>query len=118
MRKFGIIFNLILFSTGSSINSHLATIMIGLVQLVSNLAALFVVDKSGRKPLLMISAVLMCISMGSMGTAFYLKNHGNEQFGYVWQNKLTPNHFPWKRVNNVKCGCNIDGYRSQVWLFT
>lgn len=57
--------------------------MVGLVQLVSNIAALFVVDKSGRKPLLTISAVLMCLSMASMGTAFYLKQNGIEQFGYV-----------------------------------
>lgn len=44
--------------TGSSINEHLATILVGLVQLVSNIAALFVVDRSGRKPLLMISAIV------------------------------------------------------------
>lgn len=68
-------------ASGSSINEHLATIMVGLVQLVSNIAALFVVDKSGRKPLLLISAVLMCISMASMGTAFYLKQSGNDSFG-------------------------------------
>lgn len=69
--------------TGSSINSNLATIMVGFVQLVSNIAVLFVVDKSGRKPLLLISAVLMSLSMASMGTAFYLKQQGIDQFGYV-----------------------------------
>lgn len=57
--------------------------MVGLVQLLSNIVALFVVDKSGRKPLLMISAIVMCISMGSMGTAFYLKGQGLTSFGCV-----------------------------------
>ncbi|XP_055320158.1 facilitated trehalose transporter Tret1-like [Sitodiplosis mosellana] len=69
--------------SGSSINSHLATIMVGLVQLVSNIAVLFVVDKSGRKPLLMISAIIMSISMAGMGTAFYLKQQGTESVGWL-----------------------------------
>lgn len=69
------------FFVGSSINSHLATIIIGLVQLISNIASLFVIDKSGRKPLLIISAIIMCLSMGSMGTAFYLKQQNITSFG-------------------------------------
>lgn len=75
---------LVKFLTGSSINEHLATIMVGLVQLLSNIAALFIVDKSGRKPLLIISAVIMSLSMASMGTAFYLKQQNIESFGYVF----------------------------------
>lgn len=57
--------------------------MVGLVQLVSNISALFVVDRSGRRPLLMISAIVMCISMAGMGTAFYLKQQGIGSYGYV-----------------------------------
>lgn len=68
---------------GSSINEHLATILIGAVQLASNIAALFVVDKSGRKPLLIISAVVMALSTGSMGAAFFLKEMGIHSFGFV-----------------------------------
>lgn len=68
-------------ASGSSVNHHLATIIVGLVQLVSNIFALFVVDKSGRKPLLITSAVIMCISMAGMGTAFYLKQQNIHSFG-------------------------------------
>lgn len=68
---------------GSSINEHLATILVGFVQLVSNIAAVFVVDKSGRKPLLIISAVVMALSTGSMGAAFFLKQMGIHSFGFV-----------------------------------
>lgn len=68
---------------GSSINEHLATIIVGLVQLVSNIASLFVVDRAGRKPLLIGSGVLMCISTAAMGTAFYLNNHGIREYGCV-----------------------------------
>lgn len=61
----------------------MATILVGFVQLVSNIATLFVVDKVGRKPLLIISAILMCLSMGSMGSAFYLKQQNIDSFGCV-----------------------------------
>lgn len=68
-------------SAGSSVNHHLATIIVGLVQLISNIFALFVVDKSGRKPLLITSAVIMSISMAGMGIAFYLKQQNIHSFG-------------------------------------
>lgn len=71
---------------GSSIDEHLATILVGFVQLISNIGALFVVDKAGRKPLLIISAVVMSISMASMGTSFYLKQQNiSENFGLVFK---------------------------------
>lgn len=53
------------------------------MQLASNIAALFVVDKAGRKPLLILSAILMSLSMASMGTAFYLKQQHINSFGSV-----------------------------------
>lgn len=68
-------------ASGSSVNHHLATIIVGLVQLISNILALFVVDKSGRKPLLIISAIIMSISMAAMGTAFHLKAQNINSFG-------------------------------------
>lgn len=71
---------------GSSINEHLATILVGFVQLIGNIAALFVVDKAGRKPLLILSAVLMSLSMASMGTAFHLKQQNINSFGFVRNN--------------------------------
>lgn len=68
---------------GSTINEHLATIIVGSVQLVSNIASLFMVDRAGRKPLLLASAVIMCMAMASMGTAFYLNENGMNTFGCV-----------------------------------
>lgn len=79
---------------GSSINEHLATIIVGLVQLISNIASLFVVDRAGRKPLLIGSGILMCISTAAMGTAFYLNEHGIREYGCVLyiQSNLTTNN--------------------------
>ncbi|EAT41278.1 AAEL007050-PA [Aedes aegypti] len=70
-------------SAGSSLDGHLATIVVGAVQVLSNFAALFVVDRAGRKPLLIISGVIMSIAMASMGAAFYLNSIGNTDFGYL-----------------------------------
>lgn len=67
--------------SGSSIDGNLATIMVGLVQLTSNILSLFVVDRAGRKPLLIISGVIMGLSTASMGLAFYLTEAGNHNFG-------------------------------------
>lgn len=68
---------------GSSIDGHLATIIVGTVQLVSNVVSLLFVDKSGRKPLLIASGIIMCISNASMGVAFYLNTQGHSSFGYL-----------------------------------
>lgn len=70
-------------SAGSSLNSYVATIIVGAVQLLSNFASLFIVDKAGRKPLLISSGVIMCLSMATMGVAFHLNEMGDTRFGYL-----------------------------------
>ncbi|XP_052903126.1 facilitated trehalose transporter Tret1-2 homolog [Anopheles moucheti] len=70
-------------AAGSSMDGHLATIIVGTVQVLSNGAALFVVDRAGRKPLLIMSGLIMCIAMASMGAAFHLNSIGNTCFGYL-----------------------------------
>lgn len=80
LNKIKLTFNL-LFAKGSSVNDNLATILVGLVQLISNISSLFVVDKFGRKPLLIMSAVVMSISMFGMGSAFYLQQHNIRNYG-------------------------------------
>ncbi|XP_058460214.1 facilitated trehalose transporter Tret1-like isoform X2 [Malaya genurostris] len=70
-------------SAGSSMDGHIATIIVGAVQVLSNFSALFVVDRAGRKPLLITSGVIMCFAMASMGAAFHLNSIGNTCFGYL-----------------------------------
>jgi facilitated trehalose transporter len=62
-------------SAGSEINDHLATIIVGLVQLVANILSLFIVDRAGRRPLLIASGALMCVALAALGTHFYLQKH-------------------------------------------
>lgn len=79
-----VFFTVEIFKTaGSSLNSYVATIIVGAVQLLSNFASLFVVDKAGRKPLLITSAIVMCLSMASMGVAFHLNEIGDHRFGFL-----------------------------------
>jgi facilitated trehalose transporter len=68
-------------ASGSSLDSHTSTIIVGLVQVLSNIMSLFVVDKAGRKPLLISSGIIMSLSMASMGLAFHLTANGNDCFG-------------------------------------
>uniref|UniRef100_A0A182N2H2 Facilitated trehalose transporter Tret1 n=1 Tax=Anopheles dirus TaxID=7168 RepID=A0A182N2H2_9DIPT len=70
-------------AAGTSMDGHVATIIVGTVQVLSNGAALFVVDRAGRKPLLIMSGLIMCLAMASMGAAFHLNSIGNTCFGYL-----------------------------------
>ena len=66
-------------AAGSQIDNHLATIIVGLVQLVSNFLSLFIVDRAGRKPLLIASGAVMCVALSALGTHFYLQRYGMEK---------------------------------------
>jgi len=66
-------------SAGSQLDDHLATIIVGLVQLVANFASLFIVDRAGRKPLLIASGAIMFVALTALGTHFHLQKYGMEQ---------------------------------------
>ena len=58
---------------------HLAsilTIVIGIVNFLSTFFALFLVDRSGRKPLILIGTFIMCLSLALVGVSFYVKGAG------------------------------------------
>jgi len=58
---------------GSSIDRFVSSISIGVVQLVCTLLSAFLVDRAGRRVLLMISGSLMAVSLAILGTFLYLK---------------------------------------------
>lgn len=62
---------------GASINtSLLQTIIVGAVNMLFTVLAIFTVDRVGRKPLMIIGAIVMAISMISLGFSFFLENTG------------------------------------------
>ncbi|XP_047109599.1 facilitated trehalose transporter Tret1-2 homolog [Schistocerca piceifrons] len=66
-------------SAGSTLDDHVATIIVGAVQLLANVAALFVVDRAGRRPLLLASGALMAVSMAALGAYFNLQEQNREE---------------------------------------
>lgn len=60
-----------------------ATIIIGVVQLMSNAVSTTLVDRAGRRPLLLVSAAVMCASMAAMGSAFYFEFERQSWLGQV-----------------------------------
>jgi SP family xylose:H+ symportor-like MFS transporter len=62
---------------GASTNtSLLQTIIVGIVNLTFTVVAILSVDRFGRKPLMIIGALGMAVSMFALGTSFYTHNEG------------------------------------------
>ncbi len=62
---------------GASTNSSLLqTILVGSVNLTFTVVAIITVDKFGRKPLMIIGALGMAVSMTLLGLSFYTHNEG------------------------------------------
>ncbi|XP_058455389.1 facilitated trehalose transporter Tret1 [Malaya genurostris] len=58
--------------TGSSLAPEISTILVGIVQVLASGATPLIVDRLGRKPILLASAGGMCIAHGLMGLYFYM----------------------------------------------
>lgn len=57
---------------GSSMDKNLATIIVGIVQLLATIASMFLVDRAGRRVLLLVSGVVMSIALAALGAFFYM----------------------------------------------
>ena len=57
-------------------NSLLQTIIVGTINMLFTIIAIYSVDNFGRKKLMIIGAVAMSISMISLGTVFYVESMG------------------------------------------
>jgi MFS transporter, SP family, xylose:H+ symportor len=60
----------------STDSSLLQTIIIGAINMIFTVLAIFTVDKFGRKPLMIIGALVMAVSMISLGLSFSLHKEG------------------------------------------
>ncbi|HZY26024.1 MAG TPA: MFS transporter, partial [Bacteroidales bacterium] len=64
-------------NTGTKLDiSLLQTILVGTVNLLFTIIAIFTVDKLGRKPLLVAGGLMMGIAMASIGFTFYSEKMG------------------------------------------
>ncbi|XP_048508261.1 facilitated trehalose transporter Tret1-2 homolog [Athalia rosae] len=67
---------LIIDAAGSSLDSNISLIIIGLVQVGSSVLCIFVVDLAGRKVLLLGSALGVAVSLGAVAVYFQLQAAG------------------------------------------
>ncbi|TMW48141.1 hypothetical protein DOY81_006774 [Sarcophaga bullata] len=59
----------------TGIDPKLATIIVGIMQFIATFVSVMVVDKLGRRLLLLVSAIVMAASTIAMGVYFYLQDH-------------------------------------------
>ncbi|XP_076636017.1 facilitated trehalose transporter Tret1 [Colletes latitarsis] len=71
-------------ASGSSIPPDVASILVALVQLIMSGVAALIVDRAGRKPLLMISSGLMSFSLIALGYYFKQKDGGSDVSSLGW----------------------------------
>ncbi|GJQ71381.1 hypothetical protein Trydic_g11109 [Trypoxylus dichotomus] len=60
-------------SSGSSMPKEIGTLIVGIVQFIATLVSSSIVDKLGRRPLLLISTSVSCLSLLTLSLYFYLK---------------------------------------------
>lgn len=58
---------------GVSANPYLAAIIVGSIRLIGSLIGTILLKKFGRKPLMIVSALLMCVFMASLAICVYYK---------------------------------------------
>ncbi|VVC91037.1 facilitated trehalose transporter Tret1-2 homolog isoform X3 [Leptidea sinapis] len=66
-------------SAGATIPAAISSIIIGVIQVAATFVSSLVVDKLGRRILLLFSALVMCLCSTALGVYFFLKDaHGAE----------------------------------------
>ncbi|KAG5318919.1 TRET1 protein, partial [Pseudoatta argentina] len=71
-------------AANSTIDPFLATIIIGFTEVVMTIFVAIVIDRFGRKPLLIISGTMMTICLSVLGYYFKLKDGGNDMSTFGW----------------------------------
>lgn len=65
-------------------DGNLCTIIIGGLQVICVVLSLFIVDSFGRRPLLIVSGIIITLSTCAMGVSFYIfEQLNNKEWGYV-----------------------------------
>lgn len=71
-------------AAGSTIPPNICTIITGTIQVLSNTACIFMVERMGRKMLLQISCIFSFLSMTVLGIYFYLKSQNFDVQPVFW----------------------------------
>lgn len=71
-------------ATGSHISSDVSSIIVGLVLFLASFGGPLIVDRKGRKFLLICSSSGMIVSQLFLGLYFYLQDHGTDMSSFYW----------------------------------
>lgn len=71
-------------SAGSDIDPTIATIIVGIVQTVFTVISSLLIDKAGRRPLLLQSCIMMGACLTALGVYFKLQVDGNDVTNIGW----------------------------------
>ncbi|KAG5311729.1 TRET1 protein, partial [Acromyrmex insinuator] len=71
-------------ASGSSMPPDVASIIVAIVQMITTVVAAMIVDRAGRKPLLIFSSSVMLISLVALGLYFNTKMTGSDVSNLGW----------------------------------
>lgn len=71
-------------SAGSTMDANLSAIIVGIVQVLMTFAAAVLVERAGRKVLLIQSSAIMGLCLAVLGVYFHLKDGGSDVSGIGW----------------------------------
>lgn len=94
----------------AGLSASLSTVIVGVCQILSTYASTLLIDRLGRKPLLIFSGLLMALSGAILGLYFYLQKDGVSIFNslmQVWHimNYLLTALFLCFRMHQTSVGC-------------
>ncbi|KAL3187536.1 hypothetical protein MRX96_025043 [Rhipicephalus microplus] len=72
-------------SSGSDISATDCTIMLGVVQVIASLAASLLIDRAGRRCLMLVSCLFVAASLTVLGCFFYYKDMDNGEFRHRYR---------------------------------
>ncbi|XP_055541014.1 facilitated trehalose transporter Tret1-like isoform X2 [Wyeomyia smithii] len=69
--------------TGTGLPADLSAILLGIFQVVASVITALIVDKVGRRPTLLVSAIGMCCALSTLGAYFYLDDIGSKSIDSI-----------------------------------
>ncbi|KAL1432118.1 hypothetical protein MTO96_013458 [Rhipicephalus appendiculatus] len=72
-------------SSGSDISAADCTIMLGVVQVIASLAASLLIDRTGRRCLMIVSSLFVAASLTVLGCFYYYKDVDNGEFRHRYR---------------------------------
>lgn len=75
--------NDIFIASGRNVDSHLATIIVGIIQVLATIVSTVLVDKAGRRILLLFSEIVMAVALFAFSGFFYIQKYSSTATVYI-----------------------------------